>query len=141
MTRSELEDTRRGEHDIPGGTFDEGDKNAVSVAIREFWQETGGELLDIWPLYKRPKMKAGVLAVTHLLAGTYRLPETGIKLSDEHTESALVAPEDFSELTIPNKYKLAVRVFEPVFAQLATLSQEHSNVVSIESAPSLRLAA
>ncbi len=150
FTRSQKEETRQGGHDLVGGTLNEGE-DRFSGAIRETGEEAKGiKLQYIRFLLTRPKMKtiksieAGtkekreVLVLTHLLAATFELerPEDGIdgiELSDEHDDVQAIPRVRLQspEITLPGKYKLAARVFEPVFAELVTLSNE-SNVVNLD---------
>ncbi len=123
LIRSQSEDTRKGEHDWPGGSFDDGETGILEVLHREVHVEElpGTQLHDVRPLHARSKLTETGFKVSLLLAARATFPETGIALSDEHDGYEWVAADDYPDLLIPKKYKAAVAGGAPVFEELVEL--------------------
>jgi 8-oxo-dGTP pyrophosphatase MutT (NUDIX family) len=109
LTRSQLEDTRKGESDWAGGSVDEGEKPVEALRREVEQEELPGVILgNITKLIVRRKMRDGVRVVSHLFAATAELPPAGIELSAEHDAYDWVPFDEFPNTDIPNKYKKAV---------------------------------
>jgi len=116
LRRSPLEDTRQGEWDWPGGSFDAVDTSISDVLGREVEIEEmpGTRLHDVRPLHVKSKIVEGGFKVSLLMAAWATLPEGGITLSHEHDDFAWFMPDEYAELAIPKKYKAAVVAGAPV---------------------------
>lgn|GEM_PF-4123155 len=136
LRRSEHEDTRKGEFDWPGGTFEAGVTEPVEVLFDEMSQELPGtQLRYIRQLNKVRKTRAGVRVVSHLFAATAEFPEDGIVFgpedAPEHDAAMWVPPSEYSGLIIPNKYKAAVAASAPIFEEIVQLIQNDA-VLSVQ---------
>jgi hypothetical protein len=136
LRRSEHEDTRRGEFDWPGGSFEDGVTEPVEVLFDEMDQELPGTRLRfIRRLDRVSKTRAGAKVVSHLLAATAEFPEDGIVFgpedAPEHDGAMWVPPSEYSGLLIPNKYKAAVAAGAPVFQEIVQLIQNDA-VLSVQ---------
>jgi 8-oxo-dGTP diphosphatase len=109
LTRSELEDTRAGEGDWPGGKADPGEEPEKALD-REVGEELPGvRLRGVRKLTVRHKINEdGVPVESHLFAAQAELPSGGIKLSDEHDDYDWVPFDEFPNVDIPKKYRRAV---------------------------------
>ena len=125
LRRSQNEETRRGESDWAGGTVDEGETVRQGL-LREVGEELPGtELVEgtIIPIYTKSKIKNEVAVTTELFAAVARYPEGGIVLGEEHDLAEDLPVENYPDLVMPNKYKTAVMIGEPVIRYLAELQQ------------------
>jgi 8-oxo-dGTP pyrophosphatase MutT (NUDIX family) len=130
LKRSQHEDTRKGEWDWPGGTFDAGEIEPIEVVFREMDQELPGTTPHyIRRLDKVRKTRAGVRVVSHLFAATAEFPADGIVFgpedAPEHDEAIWVPPSEYPGLVIPNKYKIAVAANAPIFQEIIELIQNN----------------
>jgi 8-oxo-dGTP pyrophosphatase MutT (NUDIX family) len=74
-------------------------ENLEDGLLREVWEETGLHIKSPERLHRNKRD-------TYYKA---RLPDTKIKLSDEHTEHKMFALEDLKDLDLPDKYARAVK--------------------------------
>lgn len=125
LRRSQDEDTRKGEWDWPGGSFDEDETAIHDVLHREVHLEElpGTQLHDVRPLHVRSKITEVGFKVSLLLAARATPPEGGFVLSGEHSDIGLVDPDDYPDLLIPKKYRTAVAAGAPLFQELVELYQ------------------
>ena len=86
-----------GEWDLPGGHIIEGEDMEDGL-LREVWEETGLRIKDPVKLHSNGND-------TYYKA---ELPDSEVKLSDEHTEYELFTLDEIEELKFPNKYAKAV---------------------------------
>ena len=98
LKRSSYMKKHSGEWDLPGGHIMEGE-NLEDGLLREVWEETGLRIKDPVKLHSRKKD-------TYFKA---ELPDTKVKLSDEHTEHKMYSLEDLEDLNLPDKYAKAVK--------------------------------
>ena len=84
--------------DLPGGHLIEGEHPEDGL-LREVWEETGLRIKSPVELYSQGKN-------TYFKA---KMPPGKAKLSDEHTEHAMVHSEELSEYSLPEKYLNAIK--------------------------------
>lgn len=130
LVRSDIEESRPGGLDWPGGKADPGDTSIISTLIREVSEELPGTVIDnIRELDIVRKQKAGQQVSSHLFAATAIFPSTGIKLSEEHSDYFWVPIDEFYSLDIPNKYKRAIEVGSPLIKDLVEVAQLSGEIV------------
>jgi len=98
LKRSDYMKKHAGEWDLPGGHIIEGETLEDGL-VREVWEETGLRVKDPVKLHSKGND-------TYYMAD---LPDTEIKLSDEHTEHKMFSLEDLEDLNLPDKYAKAVK--------------------------------
>lgn len=98
LKRSNYMKKHAGEWDLPGGHIIEGEILEDGL-LREVWEETGLKIKEPVKLHSRGRD-------TYYMAD---LPDTEIKLSDEHTEHKMFSLEDLEDLNLPDKYAKAVK--------------------------------
>jgi len=98
LKRSDYMKKHAGEWDLPGGHIMEGE-NIEDGLLREVWEETGLKISKPTKLHSKGND-------TYYMAD---LPDTEIKLSDEHTEHKMFSLEDLEDLNLPDKYAKAVK--------------------------------
>ena len=98
LKRSSYMKKHSGEWDLPGGHIMEGE-NLEDGLLREVWEETGLRIKNPVKLHSKKND-------TYFKA---QLPDTEVKLSDEHTEHKMFSLEDLEDLNLPNKYAKAVK--------------------------------
>lgn len=128
LVRSNKEDSRIGESDIPGGKFEIDNDDPVKVAIEEAGQELPGIVVrHIEPIYQHLSRKPenGTLWMSHFFAGIADFPK-GIITSDEHSGHFWVPSDSLSALKIPEKYVAAASFGAPVLDRLAELCQPNN---------------
>ena len=129
LTRSEMEDTRVGELDLPGGTLDASDIEVVRGAIRETSEELPGIDLDS-PIEIGVDAKPnelGQLVMTYIFGATARFPSSGINLSFEHSSAEWIALDEILKLKnrprrLPTKYRRAIEASHATFDKLISLA-------------------
>ena len=97
VKRSSYMKKHAGEWDLPGGHIIEGEDMEDGL-LREVWEETGLRIKDPVKLHSKGND-------TYYKA---ELPDSLVKLSDEHTEYELFTLDEIEELKFPNKYAKAV---------------------------------
>ena len=97
VKRSSYMKKHAGEWDLPGGHIIEGEDMEDGL-LREVWEETGLRIKDPVKLHSNGND-------TYYKA---ELPDSEVKLSDEHTEYELFTLDEIEELKFPNKYAKAV---------------------------------
>ena len=97
VKRSSYMKKHAGEWDLPGGHIIEGEDMEDGL-LREVWEETGLLIKDPVKLHSNGND-------TYYKA---ELPDSLVKLSDEHTEYELFTLDEIEELKFPNKYAKAV---------------------------------
>ena len=97
VKRSSYMKKHAGEWDRPGGHIIEGEDMEDGL-LREVWEETGLRIKDPVKLHSNGND-------TYYKA---ELPDSEVKLSDEHTEYELFTLDEIEELKFPNKYAKAV---------------------------------
>jgi 8-oxo-dGTP pyrophosphatase MutT (NUDIX family) len=131
LIRSMHEDTRVGEGDWVGGTLDPGEM-PIDGLIREAGQELPGASLQyITELTTRKKIRQGLRMASHLFAAIAKFPDSGIGLSEEHSDYEWVPLDEYPGIDIPNKYKEAVASPSglPVIKGLALIARHEPAVV------------
>jgi len=98
LKRSNYMKKHAGEWDLPGGHIIEGEALEDGL-VREVWEETGLRIKDPVKLHSTNND-------TYYMAD---LPDTKIKLSDEHTEYKMFSLEDIEDSNLPDKYAKAVK--------------------------------
>lgn len=98
LKRSSYMSKHAGEWDLPGGHIIEGEE-MINGLLREVWEETGLHIKDPVKLHSDGND-------TYYMAD---LPDTEVKLSDEHTEHNMFSLEDLEDLNLPDKYAKAVK--------------------------------
>jgi len=98
LKRSNYMKKHAGEWDLPGGHIIEGE-NLEDGLLREVWEETGLKISKPTKLHSNGND-------TYYMAD---LPDTEIKLSDEHTEHGMFSLENLEDLNLPDKYARAVK--------------------------------
>ena len=96
VKRSSYMKKHAGEWDLPGGHIIEGEDMEDGL-LREVWEETGLRIKDPVKLHSNGND-------TYYKA---ELPDSEVKLSDEHTEYELFTLDEIEELKFPNKYAKA----------------------------------
>jgi NUDIX domain len=146
LTRSALEDTRQGEPDLPGGKFDEGEKDPLKVLLRETDKELPGtELYNITPLTPPGGIdktdEIGDRTVTHVYGSNARFPEQGIILSDEHEAFSLIHRSLLPHIRLPRKYRDVGEAAGLALGRLVEFAQSGDGEQLEESYPYLQLVA
>ena len=98
LKRSSYMKKHAGEWDLPGGHIIEGE-DIEDGLLREVWEETSLKIKNPVKLHSNGND-------TYYMAD---LPDTEIKLSDEHTEHKMFSLEDLKNLNLPDKYAKAVK--------------------------------
>lgn len=98
LKRSSYMKKHSGEWDLPGGHIMEGE-DLIDGLIREVWEETALRIRNPVKLHSNKND-------TYYMAD---LPDTEIKLSDEHTEHKMFSLKDLEDLNLPDKYAKAVK--------------------------------
>ena len=134
LIRSELEDTRVGEGDWAGGSLEPGEM-PIDGLLRDAGDELPGTILqNITELPIHNKTRLGQQVVSHLFVASAIFPETGIQLSEEHSDYGWIPLEEYSGVDIPDKYKDALQSRDGLYEvhSLAFIIM-HSSVLSVES--------
>ena len=97
VKRSSFMKKHAGEWVLPGGHIIEGEDMEDGL-LREVWEEPGLRIKDPVKLHSNGND-------TYYKA---ELPDSEVKLSDEHTEYELFTLDEIEELKFPNKYAKAV---------------------------------
>lgn len=106
LTRSNAQQARKKGGDLPGGRLE--GRDPLTALLDEVNQELGSVAL-------RHVTKIGVLetvgdderVISHFYAAVADIPEGGIMLSHEHTQSDWHPLDQFSDANIPKKYRMA----------------------------------
>ena len=98
LRSSDKNEKHAGEWDLPGGHIIEGE-DIEDGLLREVWEETSLKIKNPVKLHSNGND-------TYYMAD---LPDTEIKLSDEHTEHKMFSLEDLEDLNLPDKYAKAVK--------------------------------
>lgn len=129
LTRSQYEDTRQGDPDLPGGSLESYDITVADGLCREVDEELPGTTLRNITELDQPHRKInelGQLVITHVFAGWATLPLDGIRTSHEHEDETLWVPriEVNALKSIPGKYRRPIRDNPLVFEWLIKQAQD-----------------